>query len=283
MSAAAANCALRTRMLSAADGTQLHVSDHILDGAQGGIVIMHGLGEHSGRYPHVVQFFNECGLSVRTYDHRGHGKSQGARGDVPAGDAILQDAQIVIEDFTAQLGSVPLLFGHSMGGLFAARFALGKMAPLRGLILSSPALALPMSGAQKLLLSVLSKIAPGLAVSNGLPLHGLSRDPAVAAAYKNDALVHGKITARLLLRMLDAMAFCHANAATLSIPALMVVAGSDKLVDASGSRAFFPQLPPTLASMHWYDEGYHELHNDVNARQVFADERNWLQARRFIA
>lgn len=272
----------RSGHLSAPDGTRLFIADYLLAGAQGGIVIMHGLGEHGGRYPHVVQFFHACGLSVRTYDHRGHGQSQGARGDVPNNEAILQDARRVIEDFAAQIGAVPLLFAHSMGGLFAARLVLGRLTPLRGLILSSPPLALPMNAGQKFLLSVLRKIAPGLGVSNGLSLAGLSRDPGVAVAYENDPLVHGKITARLLLAMLDAIAFCQAQAATLTVPTLMVVAGSDKLVDPSGSKTFFPKLPASLATLHWYDEGFHELHNDVNAQQVFADERAWLLARGLV-
>ena len=271
-----------SRHVSAMDGTRLFITDYLLDGARAGIVIMHGLGEHGGRYSHVVQFFQSCGLSVRTYDHRGHGQSQGTRGDVPNNEAILQDAKLVIEDFARQIKAVPLLFAHSMGGLFGARLVLGQLTTLRGLILSSPPLALPMNAGQKLLLSVLRTVAPGLGVSNGLSLAGLSRDPAVALAYQNDPLVHGKITARLLLAMLDAIAFCQAQAATLTVPTLMVVAGSDKLVDPSGSKSFFPKLPAQLASMHWYGEAFHELHNDVNAQQVFADERAWLLARGLI-
>jgi alpha-beta hydrolase superfamily lysophospholipase len=114
-----------------------------------GIVLMHGLSEHCGRYLHVARFFNELGFMVRTYDHRGHGKSGGAEGDVPDDEAILRDAHIVLSDFSRMLCAPPLLFGHSMGGLFAARFATARLAPISGLILSSPALALRLTPFQQ--------------------------------------------------------------------------------------------------------------------------------------
>ncbi|MFC3109228.1 alpha/beta hydrolase [Undibacterium arcticum] len=273
-------------VLNAADGTALSFTDFMVDdtaGRCGGIVLMHGLGEHGGRYRHVARFFNDCGWSVRIYDHRGHGRSGGPRGDVPHQDTLLQDAEIVIGDFAHQLGAPPLLFGHSMGGLFAARLALAAKMPLAGLILSSPALALPLSRGQLLLLKILSAIAPGLAVPNGLKTQFLSHDPAVAVAYHSDRLVHGRISARLLHSMRAAVADCQAQAATLAIPVLMVVAGDDRLVDAQGSHLFFRQLPQELRKMHCYDRFYHEIFNEIDAQRVFADVRAWLDVDRRIA
>ncbi|MEN9864619.1 MAG: hypothetical protein RL748_209 [Pseudomonadota bacterium] len=270
----------QAKRLSAFDGTEIFINDYLLEApaqCRGGVVIMHGLGEHCGRHAHVARFFNDCGYSVRTYDHRGHGKSGGARGDIASADAILQDAKIVIDDFAVKFQQPPLLLGHSMGGLFAARFALARLSPLSGLILSSPALAVELSGPQKLLLKILSKLAPGLAIPNGLDADKLSRDPKVAQLYRKDPMVHDKITSRLLLCMLDAMAFCHANAATMNLPVLMLVAGADALVDASGSRAFYPKLPTKLATWHGYDEMYHEIFNEPDAGRVFGDLRSWLE------
>ncbi len=249
--------------------------------ARGGILLMHGLGEHCGRHAHVAQFFNDCGYAVRTYDHRGHGRSGGARGDVPDDEALIRDAKVVLDDFVRQeraagADSAPLLFGHSMGGLFAARFAASGLAPLRGLILSSPALALPLSAIQKTLLKILGAAAPGLAVPNGLKTRYLSHDPAVAATYSSDPLVHGKISARLLRSMLAAIDFAQARAAALAIPTLMVVAGDDRLVDADGSRAFFPKLAAGLGTLHLYPDFYHEIFNERGAERVFDDVRAWL-------
>lgn len=165
----------REHTLSAADGTPLFVSDWPIDAAAGeGVVLMHGLGEHSGRYAHVARFFNDCGCSVRAYDHRGHGRSGGARGDVPDPATILRDAKTVIDDYARQLAAPPLLLGHSMGGTFAACYAARALSPLGGLILSSPALRIQLSAAQKLLLRLLGAIAPGYGIPNGLESRYLS-------------------------------------------------------------------------------------------------------------
>ncbi|RJG04813.1 lysophospholipase [Noviherbaspirillum cavernae] len=266
----------RDGQLSASDGTRLFIADWPVDNAQGGVVLMHGLGEHCGRYAHIARFFNECGWSVRSYDHRGHGRSEGARGDVPDEETILRDAQLVVDDFARQFDEPPLLLGHSMGGLFAARFATAALSPLRGLILSSPALAVPMSGMQKLLLKAMRAVAPGFGIPNGLQLRYLSHDSAVVAAYEKDPLVHPKISARLLGSMLAAIAFAHAHAATLAIPTLMVVADDDRLVDPAGSHAFFARLAPGVGTMHRYPGFYHELFNELEAQHVFDDVRQWL-------
>jgi alpha-beta hydrolase superfamily lysophospholipase len=254
----------------------LFVRDWPLDACHaGGVVLMHGLGEHCGRYEHVARFFNARGWSVRSYDQRGHGRSDGARGDVPAGDTLIQDARAVIDDFAQALGRPPLLLGHSMGGLFAARVATTTGVHLRGLILSSPALAIPMTPVQKLMFKVLRNIAPGLGVSNGLQSRYLSHHPAVVRAYDADPLVHSRITARLLTGMLDAVDHVHA-APSLAIPTLMLVAGDDRLVDASGSAAFFARLHPGIGTMHHYPALYHETFNEIDAHRVFDDLHAWL-------
>lgn len=271
--------ALQSHQIHAADGTTLHVSDYLVPAAElrGSVVVMHGLGEHSGRYRHVAKFFNERGLSVRCYDHRGHGRSQGARGDVINGDPMVQDAEIVIDDFAARFADPPLLFGHSMGGLFAARFALSGLSPLRGLILSSPALGLRLSGVDAALLRMFSATVPWLGVPSGLVSKFLSHDPKVVAAYKADPLVHGRVSARLLQSMLSSIEFCQSHAGSLSIPALIVAAGDDRLVDVEGAKRFFAQLPPKLAEMHIYQHLYHEIFNELNSSQPFADLSAWLE------
>lgn len=267
----------RELSLSAADGTPLHVADWPVGSAAGeGIVLMHGLGEHGGRYAHVARYFNDCGYSVRAYDHRGHGRSGGARGDVPDVETLMQDANIAIDDFAQNLSTPPLLLGHSMGGLFAACYATRALSPLRGLILSAPALSIRLSGAQKLLLRVLGAVAPGYGIPNGLESRYLSHRQEVVDAYDDDPLVHARISARLLRAMLDAIDFAHAHAPALSVQTLLLVAGDDHLVDAAGSAAYFGKLAPGAGTMHTYPGCYHELFNEVEAGRVFDDIRAWL-------
>lgn len=273
--------AASSHQVTSADGTALFVTDYLLpvSQARGSVVIMHGLGEHSGRYRHVAQFFNQLGLSVRCYDHRGHGRSQGARGDVINGDPMLLDAQIVIDGFAAHFREPPFLMGHSMGGLFAARFALSGVSRLRGLILSSPALALRLSPLQRLMLDVMHAAAPRLGVPNGLNPAFLSHDPEVVAAYRADPLVHNKISARLLKSMLRSIASCEAQAGTLAIPTLLVVAGDDRLVDAEGSKRFAARAPAGLVELKMYSGFYHEVFNEPDAARVLTDTAAWFSAR----
>lgn len=270
--------ALQSHQISAADGTMLFVTDYLLPAAQarGSVVILHGLGEHSGRYRQLAGFFNACDLSVRCYDHRGHGRSQGKRGDVIHGDPMVQDAEIIVDDFSSRFATPPFLFGHSMGALFAARLALSHRTPLRGLILSSPALALRLSAFQSRCLSLLHRLAPSLAVPNGLAPQWLSHDVKVVAAYNADPLVQRGISARLLRSIVSSIDYCQAHAGALAVPTLMLVAGDDRLVDAAGSQRFFAQLPLGLAQMQVYDGMYHELFNEIDARRPFGDLRAWL-------
>ena len=270
----------REHRIAGADGTPLFVSDWPIDAmpAGKGVVLMHGLGEHCGRYAHVARFFNDCGFAVRAYDHRGHGRSGGARGDTPGVEAIVQNAKIVIDDFARHLSAPPLLLGHSMGGTFAAFYATRALSPLGGLILSSPALHIRLAGAQKLLLRILGVIAPGLGIPNGLDSKYLSHRQEVVDAYDGDPLVHRKISARLLHAMLAAIEYAQGHASALDIKTLLLVAGEDRLVDASGSDAFFGKLGPGLGTMHRYAGYYHEIFNEVDAARVFDDIRAWMAA-----
>jgi alpha-beta hydrolase superfamily lysophospholipase len=271
--------ALQSHQISAADGTMLYVTDYLLPASQarGSVVLMHGLGEHSGRYRELAGFFNECGVSVRCYDHRGHGRSQGSRGDVINGNPMLHDAEIILDDFSTRFPEPPFLFGHSMGGLFAARFALARLSPLRGLILSSPVLALEMTPLQAKLFKVLHALAPSLRVPNGVSPSFLSHDPKVAAAYKADPLVHHKISARLLHSMLSSIEYCQSHAGSMTTRTLMLVAGDDHVISSEGSKRFFDKLPAGIAQLHVYDGMYHEVFQEIDATRPFADLRAWLE------
>ena len=272
------------------DGTELFIRDWLLSSPreyhddnppEPSVVIMHGLGEHCGRYQHIAPFLNACGFSVRTYDHRGHGQSGGARADVPYPSAIVDDAEVVIHDFAERCQSAPILFGHSMGGLFAAHIATANALPLRGLILSSPALALRLTALDKIFLRFMSGIAPHLAISSGLDSSRLSHDPAVAAAYDNDPLAHKKITASLLGDMLKSIAYAQTHAPLLTIPTLLLASGHDLLVDPQGSHDFYDSLPRNLGTAHFYPELYHEIFNEADPSDPINDLQNWLTAHDF--
>lgn len=270
----------RSLMLKMRDGTQLHCTDYFpASPVHSGIVFMHGLGEHSGRYAHLAAFFCERGFAVRTYDHRGHGKSSGKRGDIPHLNSLLDDAHQIVQDWQASCPTSvtrQLLLGHSMGGLFAAKFAITKVCTLHGLILSAPALAIYMNFVEQSLLKVLSAIAPAITLSNGLKTKYLSHDPEVVTSYCNDPLVHDRISARLLNSMLFTMHDVFSHASSLDLPTLLLVAGQDKLVDSSGSLRFAQASPDNYLRLHTYENLYHEIFNELDAKAVFNDVGIWL-------
>ncbi len=172
-----------------------------------------------------------------------------------------------------------MLLGHSMGGGMAAELVLADGLPVAGLILSSPALLLPLNAAQRLLLRVLGRIAPGLAVGNGIDARHISHDLNVVAAYKNDPLVHNKVSARLINAMVQSGERARAGASELALPALLMVAGSDRLVDPAGSAEFSRLAESRPLNTRWYESAFHEIFNEAEPLrlQVLGDLRNWLE------
>lgn len=197
--------------IEARDGIWLQLREWPHQPARGTILIVHGLGEHIGRYEHVAAFLNMRGWRVVGYDHRGHGRSGGGRGRLAKGDDLLVDLAQVIDAARADTPGPLVLLGHSLGGLVAARFVASGLERPRpawhrdvdALVLSSPVLASKMSIVQKAMLAVLEPLAPMLAVANGLPSASLSRDPVVVTAYDADPLVHDRIAPRLARFVVD--------------------------------------------------------------------------------
>ncbi len=270
------------------DGEQIAAQDHPASNGQtprGQIVLVHGLGEHMGRYDHVIQRLNAWGFAVRSYDHYGHGRSAGERGCLASPHRLLDDLGMVIDDTRAKMATqnmanVPLiLLGHSMGGLVAARFVSLGMRPVDALVLSSPALGAKLTGFQKFLLTVLPYIAPNLAVANGLDASKISHDAQVVKAYLADPLVHNKISPLLGKFIFDHGTATIAKAPEWKVPTLLMYAGQDKLVDPSASRRFAELAPATMLQSTCYADLYHEIFNEVDSSPVFAELGAWLGAR----
>ncbi|MBK7050889.1 MAG: lysophospholipase [Rhodoferax sp.] len=268
----------------AVDGDNVAIQDWPLDprkALRGVIILVHGLGEHAGRYDHVANKLNSWGFAVRGFDQYGHGESAGPRGGLPTDNRLLVDLTDIVDSTRARMNpKTPLiLLGHSMGGLVVARFVALARRPVQGLILSSPVFDPGLSAVQKLLVSVLPKIAPNLRVSNGLDAAFISHDPAVVAAYKKDKMVHDRISARLARFIADGGPTTLALAHHWSVPTLLMFAGQDKLVNPAGSRAFAAAAPNEVVTSRCFETLYHEIFNEANAEPVFAELKNWLDAR----
>ena len=272
--------------LVTADGLRLHRATWLPHGGaeRATLLVVHGLGEHVGRYDALALRLAAAGWRVCGFDQRGHGQSDGARGAIARADSLLRDLARVIDAVRAECRGRLVVLGHSMGGLIAARFvAEGLHAhpaawhrSVDALVLSSPALATGMSAAQRVLLAVLGPLAPGLAVSNGLEPEWISRDPAVVAAYRADPLVHDRITPRLARFIVDGGAATLALAPRWSLPTLLLWAGSDRCVDPAGAQAFADAAPRGVVRAQRFDALYHEIFNEPERDKVLAVLEAWL-------
>ena len=267
--------------LSLAPGLQLTLRDWPLAdpaAVRAQVLIVHGLGEHSGRYEHVAQQLNSWGYAVRSFDLWGHGLSDGERGSMRDEHALLDDLAAVVDHTrkTMQPGQSLVLLGHSLGGLVAARFVSLRMRPIDALVLSSPALDPGLNAFQKLLLATLPGIAPNLRVGNGLQVRYLSHDPAVVAAYQADPLVHDRICARLALFIAQEGREVLAAAPRWNTPTLLLFAGQDKLVSPQGSRDFLKLAPGAIVQSLCFEALFHEIFNEAEAGGVFTALQQWL-------
>lgn len=242
------------------------------------VVLVHGLGEHSGRYDAVAQALNALGCAVQGYDQIGHGRSSGRRGVLPQQDRLLTDLAAVVDATRAAMraGEPLIVLGHSMGGLVAATFAARRLRPIDALVLSSPALAVFTNALQRLLLATLPRWLPHLCIANGLNPEYLSHDAAVVAAYVNDPLCHDRISTRLGHFLACTGADTLRLAGAWTVPTLLMWAGDDRMVDPAGSRALAAQAPPGLVMAHEFAGLYHEIFNEADPAPVFDMLQRWL-------
>lgn len=268
----------------AVDGDNIAIQDWPLEPRKrlrGVVILVHGLGEHAGRYSHVATKLNSWGFAVRGYDQYGHGESAGVRGSLPSDDRLLTDLADIVDSTRARMNPMTplILLGHSMGGLVVARFVAQAKRSVQGLVLSSPVLDPGLSMLQKVLVSFLPGIVPNLRLGNGLDPSYISHDPAVVAAYKNDKMVHDRISARLARFIADGGPATVAQAPQWTVPTLLLFAGQDRLVNPAGSRAFAAAAPEKVVTAHCFETLYHEIFNEADSAPVFAQLKNWLDAR----
>lgn len=244
------------------------------------VLLVHGMGEHHARFEHVAQAFNQQGFLVMGFDHRGHGHSPGKRGDAPSLDMLLQDVQAAL-DHIATLGDGPLfLYGHSMGGNLAVNYALRPQAKqLAGVIATSPWLMLHPKQQRMLgLAGVLSRIAPSISMDNGIDAAGLSRDAAVVSAYREDPLVHGKITPRMAWAMRQGGLYTLSHAKDLQAPMLLMHGEKDPITLPDASKQFYQNTLQGRCEYVAWPQGMHELHNEPDRQQVIDRMLTFLNA-----
>jgi acylglycerol lipase len=259
----------------AADGTPLHVREWPSSSrAWARVLIVHGIGEHSGRYERTGRLMAEAGLDVQAFDLRGHGLSGGRRVYVGRWDDFLDDVEVRLTALR-EPGRPLVLFGHSMGALIALTYACSDRPSPDLLVLSAPPLEAQVPGWQRALAPILGRVAPNVVIANPITGDQLARDPAVGIAYFADPLVQPRSTTRLGAQLLAAMKRAGSELDRLRIPTLVIHGGADTVVPTAGSEPL-GNLPGVdrrvLPNLR------HETLNEPEGPEVVAGVVEWLRA-----
>lgn len=245
------------------------------------VCLVHGLGEHIGRYDHVGAAFAAAGYALLGFDLRGHGKSGGPRGHTPSLDAFFKDIDDFVADAEKRYPSAPrFLYGHSLGGLLSLSYGLSRKVNVRGMIVSSPGLrtAIHEQKMKLMLAKVLGTIAPTITLPSELVAAHISRDPQVVDTYVKDPLVHDKITTGFGRAGLQATDIVFKRAAQFPVPLLLVYCSADQIAFPRGSEEFARLAPQGLVTLKHYEGLYHEPHNEPEKAEVLKDYIQWLDA-----
>jgi len=244
------------------------------------LLVVHGMGEHCGRYMNVVNHFVPLGYAVYGFDHLGHGKSGGEREFVEHFDDFTDTLAIFYDMVTDwQAGKVIFLLGHSMGGTVATYYLLDHQEDFGGAIISAPLVKVGDSVSQATVVMgrILSRVAPKMGVI-ALDVNTLCREPEVVEAYVNDPLVyHGKTPARLAAELLSALRRITAEAGKITLPFILVQGGEDSLVDPSGARMLYDKASSEDKTLKIYEGFYHEVFNEPERDIVLKDVEEWLE------
>ena len=246
------------------------------------VVHLHGYGEHCSRYAEMAQIFNRSGFSVHTYDQRGYGRSPGKRAYIHDFDVLLKDVDTYLDHIHPRISGLPWFFmGHSMGGLVLASYVETRKIDARGLIFSSPFLAIN-DDVPKFLLKiagVLGTLTPWMPVSR-VDNTCLSRDPKIVEEAGKDPLAyHGYVRARTGAQFNRAITRARGGFHRITAPVCIIHGGDDRIVPNAGSKLLHEQCGSKDKSLKIYEGGYHELWNDLDKRAVLAGICDWMAAR----
>lgn len=244
------------------------------------VMIVHGLGEHCARYDDFARYLSERGLHVCAFDLPGHGRSPGPRVYVPSFDDYIDVALAYRKQVGQWYPGLPVfLLGHSMGGLISTAVLIRKQSRFAGGLLSGPAIipAIKVSGIQQSIIRVLSRFLPRLGAM-ALDPAGVSRNPDVVKDYLSDPLVnHGKVSARLVAELFDTMAVVRERASSIELPMLIMHGGDDTMTAPEGSQLLFDTIASQDKTLRIYKSLFHEIFNEDQAPQIYAEVYQWLE------
>jgi acylglycerol lipase len=245
------------------------------------LVIVHGHGEHVGRYKDFVPSLNDHQISAVGIDLLGHGKTKSKRGHWSSYNAVLDSIEALVAETYHSEPDIPIfLYGHSMGGNLAANLVLRRQTELKGLILSSPWFRLSLEPPNwKLLLAAMARnMVPSLTQSTGVGPKSISRDPSQVELYRNDPLIHDRISAEMFVSLCEAGEFALTHADRLAMPTLIMHGDVDALTSFEASRTFQGTVSQVPATFKPFPGGHHELHHDLEPTrsQLLQTITDWI-------
>ena len=244
------------------------------------VLLVHGLGEHSARYAHVAEFLTSRNIGVETFDHKGHGKSDGRRAFVNSFDEHLRNLDIFAGRVRERREKTPVfLYGHSMGATIAALYTITRQPDFRGLLISAVLVKMgdDISPMLVKMSSIIGKYAPKMKTTK-LDSASISRDPHIVKDYDEDPLNYrGGIPARIGAELILAMNRIQAQMGKITLPILIMHGSCDKITDPNGSQELFDGIGSKDKTIKLYDGFYHEIHNDPEKQKVFDDIAGWIE------
>ncbi|GAB6154309.1 alpha/beta hydrolase [Desulfosporosinus burensis] len=247
---------------------------------KGVVCLVHGMGEHSGRYAHLALALTQAGYALMSYDQRGHGKSLGQRGHTTSYETLLDDIDCFKQECLKHFSKIPFfLYGHSLGGNLVLNYCLRRQPKFKGVIVTSPWLRLTIepSARVRFLASLMNKVWPTFSLPSGIDVYALSHDLSILDTYNLDPLVHDRISVRMFTTVDQAGFWAVENAAQFDLPLLLMHGGNDRITSADASLKLAAQIKKDCTLKIWPGL-YHELHNEPEKAEIMGYLINWLDS-----
>ncbi|MDP5171442.1 MAG: lysophospholipase [Bacteroidia bacterium] len=244
------------------------------------MALVHGHGEHSGRYAPMAQYLNNAGIAVIASDQFGHGQTSGKKGHTPSYAAMLDGIDELLAEAKRRFHGVPLfLYGHSMGGNIVANYVLRRGAPVQGVILSSPwlRLALKPTSAQLLMAKAGRLLAPSLTQSTKLDAKLISQIPEEVERYKADPLNHDLISPTMFFGVHEGGEYAMTHATKWKLPLFAIHGTADQITSHEATKEFCDSIAGDTTFFPVAD-GFHELHYDLKREESLHALKTWMLA-----
>jgi len=249
------------------------------------LIIVHGLGEHSGRYERWADLFVQQGLAVLSQDITGNGRSEGKQGHIRNYQKLIEQIDLLISRSQELFPDIPaILYGHSWGGNLVANYAMSKDPAVQAVIISSPwlRLAFNIPWYLKLISNTLTPILPSLVITNNVKSGNRCHDPVINEEAKKDPLIHRQISLRMFQIIRDQGLYAMKNVYKINRPFLIMHGNGDTITSHSASEEMARNTSP-LTTLKIWDDLYHELHSEYEYQEIFSYVMEWLKQMKVLS